>query len=111
MTVIDKRQLTDSVKVTRKGPKDSYGKAEDMEPIIVTYCRFDRRRTRTGTNNNATESKPGVIIIYPQHAPGVVVDDSWHEATVEDHTGTYKVSAWQPNYLHGRLFSYEVEVV
>ena len=63
MTVIDKRQLTDSVKVTRKGPKDSYGKAEDMEPIIVKHCRFDRRRTRTRTNNNATESKPGVIII------------------------------------------------
>ena len=40
----------------------------------------------------------------------VTVDDSWLGAVMNDGARDYLVIGYQPNYLNGRIFSYEVEV-
>ncbi|HEO7946183.1 TPA: capsid protein [Streptococcus agalactiae] len=108
--MIDKRLLTDSITVSKKGAIDDFGDVTYLEPITISDVRFDRNIGIVGTNNQKQRQKPSVVFIYPQFTK-VIVDDSWIDAKLSDGDRDYIVKGYQPNYLNGKLFSYEIEVV
>ena len=107
--MIDKRLLQDVVTVRKVEGKDNYGDIKYSEPLYIKPVRFDRSVVVTGTNNSKTRQKAGVVYIYPKFV-NVTVDDSWLGAVMNDGARDYLVIGYQPNYLNGRIFSYEVEV-
>ncbi|HEO7923641.1 TPA: capsid protein [Streptococcus agalactiae] len=108
--MIDKRLLTDSITVSKKGAIDDFGDVTYLEPITISDVRFDRNIGTVGTNNQKQRQKPSVVFIYPQLTK-VIVDDSWIDAKVSDGDRDCIVKGFQPNYLNGKLFSYEIEVI
>lgn len=108
--MIDKRMLTDTVKVSKKGTVNDFGDITYLEPVTLSDVRFDRNIGTVGTNNQKQRQKPSVIYVYPQFTK-VIVDDSWIDAKVNDGDRDYIVKGFQPNYLNGKLFSYEIEVI
>lgn len=107
--MIDKRLLQDVVTVRKVDGKDDYGDVTYSAPLDIKPVRFDRSVVVTGTNNSKSRQKAGVIYIYPKFA-NVTVDDSWLGTIVNDGARDYLVTGYQPNYLNGKIFSYEVEV-
>lgn len=108
--MIDKRLLQDVVTIRKVDSKDDFGDVRYSEPLDVRPVRFDRSVAVAGTNNSKTRQKVGVVYIYPKFA-NVTVDDSWLGAIVNDGKRDYLITGYQPNYLNGTIFSYEVEVV
>ncbi len=108
--MIDKRLLKDVVSVRKVAGKDDFGDAVQSDPLDIKPVRFDRSVAVRGTDNSKTRQKVGVIYIYPKFVD-VTVDDSWLGATVNDGAHDYIITGYQPNYLNGKIFSYEVEVV
>lgn len=108
--MIDKRLLTDSITVSKKGAIDDFGDVTYLEPITISNVRFDRNIGTVGTNNQKQRQKPSVVFIYAKFST-VIVDDSWIDAKVNDGTRDYIIKGYQPNYLNGKLFSYEIEVI
>ncbi|KAA9252972.1 capsid protein [Streptococcus anginosus] len=108
--MIDKRLLQDAVIVRKVSGKNDFGDIEYSDPLDVKPVRFDRSVSVIGTNNSKTRQKAGVIYIYPKFA-NVTVDDSWLGATVNDGARDYTITGYQPNYLNGKIFSYEIEVI
>lgn len=108
--MIDKRLLQDTITVKKLEGKDNYGDETYSTPMTVKPVRFDRSVSVVGTNNSKSRNKSGVIFIYPKFA-NVTVDDSWLNAIVNDNQRDYIVKGYQPNYLNGSIFSYEVEVI
>lgn len=108
--MIDKRLLQDVVKVRKLEGKDDLGDATYSNPFNIKPVRFDRSVAVTGTNNSKTRQKSGVVYIYPKFV-SVIVDDSWLGAIINDGARDYLVTGYQPNYLNGKIFSYEVEVI
>jgi len=107
--MIDKRLLQDVVTVRKVEGKDDYGDIKYSDPLDIKPVRFDRSVAVTGTNNSKIRQKAGTVYIYPKFA-SVTVDDSWLGAIVNDGARDYLVTGYQPNYLNGKIFSYEVEV-
>ena len=107
--MIDKRLLTDTISVRKVAGKNDYGDESYSDPLDIKPVRFDRSVAVTGANNYKTRQKVGVVYIYPKLA-SVTVDDSWLGAIVNDGARDYLVTGYQPNYLNGKIFSYEVEV-
>ncbi|OBY96744.1 putative minor capsid protein [Streptococcus dysgalactiae] len=107
--MIDKRLLQDVVTVSKVDGKDDFGDVTYSKPLDIKPVRFDRSVAVTGANNSKTRQKVGVVYIYPKFA-SVTVDDSWLGAIVNDGVRDYLVTGYQPNYLNGKIFSYEVEV-
>nr|DAX81190.1 MAG TPA: Minor capsid protein [Caudoviricetes sp.] len=108
--MIDKRLLQDTITVRKVADKNDFGDESYSDPLSVKPVRFDRSVSVVGTNNSKTRQKAGVIYIYPKFA-SVTVDDSWLGAIVNDGARDYTVTGYQPNYLNGKVFSYEVEVI
>lgn len=108
--MIDKRLLQDAITVRKVADKNDFGDESYSDPLSVKPVRFDRSVSVVGTNNSKTRQKAGVIYIYPKFA-SVTVDDSWLGAIVNDGARDYTVTGYQPNYLNGKVFSYEVEVI
>ncbi|HEO5305919.1 TPA: capsid protein [Streptococcus agalactiae] len=108
--MIDKRLLTDSITVSKIGTVNDFGDITYLESIVLSDVRFDRNIGTVGTNNQKQRQKPSVIYVYPQFTK-VIVDDSWIDAKVSDGDRDYIVKGYQPNYLNGKLFSYEIEVI
>lgn len=108
--MIDKRLLQDVVTVRKVEGKDDFGDVTYSEPLDIKSVRFDRSVAVAGTNNSKIRQKVGVVYIYPKFV-SVTVDDSWLGAIVNDGVRNYTVTGYQPNYLNGKLFSYEIEVV
>lgn len=107
--MIDKRLLQDVVTVRKVEGKDDFGDVTYSAPLDIKPVRFDRSVVVIGTNNSKTKQKAGVVYIYPKFA-NVTVDESWLGAIVNDRERDYLVTGYQPNYLNGKIFSYEVEV-
>ncbi|QKG73699.1 capsid protein [Streptococcus canis] len=107
--MIDKRLLQDVVTVRKVEDKDDFGDVTYSAPLDIKTVRFDRSVAVTGTNNSKTRQKVGTVYIFPKFA-GVTVDDSWLGAIVNDGARDYLVIGYEPNYLNGKIFSYEVEV-
>ncbi|HEM3171395.1 putative minor capsid protein [Streptococcus suis] len=107
--MIDKRLLQDVVTVRKVEGKDDFGDVTYSDTLDIKPVRFDRSVAVTGTNNSKTRQKVGTVYIYPKFA-SVTVDDSWLGAIVNDGVRDYLVTGYQPNYLNGNIFSYEVEV-
>lgn len=107
--MIDKRLLHDVVTVRKVEGKDDFGDVTYAAPLDIKPVRFDRSVAVVGTNNSKTRQKAGSIYIYPKFA-NVTVDDSWLGAIVNDGERDYLMTGYQPNYLNGKIFSYEVEV-
>ncbi|AFU88677.1 putative minor capsid protein [Streptococcus phage phiNJ2] len=108
--MIDKRFLQDVVKVRKVEGKDDFGDVTYSDPLDIKSVRFDRSVAVIGTNNSKTRQKVGVVYIYPKLA-NVTVDESWLGAIVNDGERDYLVIGYQPNYLNGKVFSYEIEVI
>ncbi|HEO7922202.1 TPA: capsid protein [Streptococcus agalactiae] len=108
--MIDKRLLTDSITVSKIGTVNDFGDITYLESIALSDVRFDRNIGTVGTNNQKLRQKPSVIYIYSQFTK-VIVDDSWIDAKVNDGDRDYIVKGFQPNYINGKLFSYEIEVI
>ncbi|MGT2866610.1 putative minor capsid protein [Streptococcus fryi] len=108
--MIDKRLLKDSVVVKKIATKDDFGDATMSEPLDVNPVRFDRSVAVRGSDNSKSRSKVGVIYIYPKFS-NVTVDDTWLGAIVNDGERDYTVVGYQTNFLNGKIFSYEVEVI
>lgn len=108
--MIDKRLLTDTVIVQKVQKENDFGDLTYSEPLAVKHVRFDRSSSVSGANNSKKKDRTGTIFIYPAIS-GVKVDNSWDEATVSDGANTYIVKSHEPNYLNGKIFSYEVEVI
>lgn len=112
--MIDKRLLEDSVTVEFINERDEWGKITYKDPVALDYVRFDRthRLVNGGVrDNNSTSENRGVIIVYPKFNDDVVVDDTWKNAKVIDDHGEYTIKEYQVNYLFGKVFSYELEVI
>lgn len=107
--MIDKRLLQDFITVRKVEGKDDFGDVTYSDPLDIKPVRFDRSVAVIGTNNSKTKQKVGVVYIYPKFA-NVTVDESWLGAIVNDRERDYLVTGYQPNYLNGKIFSYEVEV-
>lgn len=107
--MIDKRLLQDVVTIRKVEGKDDFGDVTYSDTLDIKSVRFDRSVAVTGTNNSKTRQKVGVVYIYPKFA-NVTVDDSWLGAIVNDGVRDYLVTGYQPNYLNGKIFSYELEV-
>lgn len=108
--MIDKRLLRDVVTVRKVADKNDFGDITYSKPLDVKPVRFDRSVAVQGSDNSKTRQKVGVIYVYPKFA-GVTVDDSWLGAKVNDGAREYTVTGYQPNFLNGKIFSYEVEVI
>ena len=108
--MIDKRLLTDVVSVRKVAGKNEFGDESYAEALEIKPVRFDRSVSITGVNNSKSRQKSGVIYIYPRFA-NVTIDDTWLGATVNDGSRDYIITGYQPNYLNGKIFSYEVEVI
>ncbi|HEM3698086.1 TPA: capsid protein [Streptococcus suis] len=108
--MIDKRLLQDVVTVRKVEGKDDFGDVTYSAPLDIKPVRFDRSVAVIGINNSKTKQKAGVVYIYPKFA-NVTVDDSWLGAKVNDGMRDYLVTGYQPNYLNGKIFSYEIEVI
>lgn len=108
--MIDKRLLTDAISVRKVADKNDFGDESYSDPLDIKPVRFDRSVSVTGANNSKTRQKVGVIYIYPKFA-NVTVDDSWLGAIVNDGARDYVVTGYQPNFLNGKIFSYEIEVI
>ena len=108
--MIDKRLLTDVVSVRKVAGENEFGDESYAEALEIKPVRFDRSVSVTGVNNSKSRQKSGVIYIYPKFA-SVTVDDSWLGATVNDGARDYVVTGYQPNFLNGKIFSYEIEVI
>lgn len=113
--LIDKRLLKDKITVKIVAKKDDFGDETYSDPIVVNSVRFDRSTTVSGSrstkyNNSKVRQKPGVIYIYPSIS-NVMVEDTWHEAIVNDGKRDYTITGYQPNYIDGEIFSFEVEVI
>ncbi|AME09666.1 hypothetical protein AXE85_05630 [Gemella sp. oral taxon 928] len=112
--MIDKRLLTDTIKVSLVNEKDKWGKASYAPFFEVKYVRFDRssidKSTNTQNLTNITRNKSGTIFIYLKFAD-VKVDDSWLQAKIIDKHGEYKVISFEVNYLGKKVFSYELSVI
>ena len=108
--MIDKRLLQDAITVRKVADKNDFGDESYSDPLSVKPVRFDRSVSVVGTNNSKMRQKEGVIYIYPKFA-SVTVDDGWLGAIVNDGARDYTVTGYQPNYLNGKVFSYEVEVI
>ena len=108
--MIDKRLLQDAVIVRLVAGKDDFGDVSYSEPLDVESVRFDRSVVVSGGDNSKTRQKSSVLYVYSKFANGTV-DDSWLGAKVDDGEREYTVTGIQPNYLNGKIFSYEVEVI
>ncbi|HEM3505249.1 UNVERIFIED_CONTAM: putative minor capsid protein [Streptococcus suis] len=108
--MIDKRLLQDVVTVRKVEGKDDFGDVSYSDTLDVKPVRFDRSVVVAGSDNSKTRRKVGVIYVYPRFAD-VTVDDSWLGAKVNDGMRDYLVTGYQPNYLNGKIFSYEIEVI
>lgn len=108
--MIDKRLLQDAITVRKVADKNDFGDESYSDPLSVKPVRFDRSVSVVGTNNSKTRQKAGVIYIYPKFA-NVTVDDSWLGVIVNDGVRDYTITGYQPNYLNGKVFSYEIEVI
>lgn len=113
--MIDKRLLKDKITLKKIAEKDDFGDETYSEPIMVDLVRFDRSIAVSGSrsakyNNSKVRQKAGVIYIYPSISK-VMVDDTWLEAVVNDGERDYTVTGYQPNYINGKPFSFEVEVI
>ncbi|HFI0945170.1 TPA: putative minor capsid protein [Streptococcus suis] len=108
--MIDKRLLQDVVSVRLKEGENDFGDVEYQEPFEVKPVRFDRSIGVMGSNNSKTRNKVGTIFVFPKHT-NVTVDDSWLGAIVNDGARDYLVTGYQPNFLNGKVFSFEVEVI
>lgn len=108
--MIDKRLLTDTIKVSKVNGLDDFGAKSFDAPITITPVRFDRSVRSVGSNNSKQRDKSGTIFIYPKYL-SVVVDDSWIDAKVNDGFKDYIIKGYQPNSLNGKIFSYEIEVI
>lgn len=108
--MIDKRLLRDRILVKKTEVVGDFGEVRDYESLDVGPVRFDRSITVSGTDNSKSQDKVGVIYIYPKFVD-VDVDDSWLGARIIDGYGIYTVTGYRPNYLNGKVFSYEVEVI
>lgn len=110
--MIDKRLLDETVTVELKDVEntDVYGKTPYKQPLTLKFCRLDHSSGDNGTGNNRTRNKLSVLIFYPRYTPATVTDE-WIDARVTDSDGnTYTVERWLSNKLHGRVFSYELEL-
>lgn len=108
--MIDKRLLQDTINVRKVQEKNDFGDLAYSAPFTVKSVRFDRNISDKGVNNSKSRDKTGTIFIYPSISK-VDVDKSWLEATINDGSCNYIVKSIQPNYLNGKLFSYEIGVV
>lgn len=108
--MIDKRLLKDVISVRKVAGRNDFGDVSYSDALDIKPVRFDRSVSVTGTNNSKTREKAGVIYIYPKFA-NVTVDDSWLGAIVNDGARDYTITGYQPNYLNGKVFSYEIEVI
>ena len=108
--MIDKRLLKDAISVRKVAGRNDFGDVSYSDSLDIKLVRFDRSVSVTGTNNSKTRQKAGVIYIYPKFA-NVTVDDSWLGAIVNDGARDYTITGYQPNYLNGKVFSYEIEVI
>lgn len=108
--MIDKRLLQDVVTVRKVEGKNDFGDVTYSDPLDIKPVRFDRSVAVIGTDNSKTRQKVGKVFIYPRFVD-VTVDDSWLGALVNDGGRDYLVIGYQPNYLNGKIFSYEIEVI
>lgn len=113
--MIDKRLLKDKITVKKIAKKNDFGDETYSEPIVIDSVRFDRSIAVSGSrsakyNNSKVRQKSGVIYIYPSIS-NVLVNDTWLEAIVNDGERDYTVTGYQPNYINGKPFSFEVEVI
>ncbi len=108
--MIDKRLLQDAVIVRKVAGRNDFGDVSYSDALDIKPVRFDRSVSVTGTNNSKTKEKAGVIYVYPKFA-NVTVDDSWLGAIANDGVRDYTITGYQPNFLNGKIFSYEIEVI
>lgn len=108
--MIDKRLLQDVVTVRKVEGKNDFGDVTYSDPLDIKPVRFDRSVAVIGTDNSKTRQKVGKVFIYPRFVD-VTVNDSWLGALVNDGGRDYLVIGYQPNYLNGKIFSYEIEVI
>ena len=108
--MIDKRLLQDTISVQKVQNTDDFGDLTYSESLTVQSVRFDRGVSITGADNSKSKDKTGTIFIYPSVSK-VNVDKTWLEAVVSDGNSDYIVKSIQPNYLNGKLFSYEIGVI
>ena len=108
--MIDKRLLQDTINVQKVQEKNDFGDLTYSEPLTVKSVRFDRYVSIKGVDNSKTKDKTGTVFIYPSISK-VNVDDAWLEAIISDGSRDYIVKSIQPNYLNGKLFSYEIGVI
>ena len=98
--MIDKRLLKDKITVKKIAEKNDFGDETYSEPIVVDSVY----------NNSKVRQKAGVIYIYPSIS-NVMVEDTWLEAIVNDGERDYTITGYQPNFVNGKPFSFEVEVI
>lgn len=108
--MIDKRLLQDAVIVRKVAGRNDFGDVSYSDALDIKPVKFDRSVSVTGTNNSKTKEKAGVIYVYPKFA-NVTVDDSWLGAIANDGVRDYTITGYQPNFLNGKIFSYEIEVI
>lgn len=102
--------MKDAITVRKVAGKNDFGDESYSDPLDIKPVRFDRSVSVMGTENSKTRQKVGVVYIYPKFVE-VTVDDSWLGAITNDGDRDYKITGYQPYYLNGKIFSYEVEVI
>lgn len=111
--MIDKRMLVDTVTIKKlTGEKDVWGKVTYDEPTTLKPVRFDRQFNVSGSTNNRSESKPGVLFVYPKYCP-VDLDESFENGVINDGKRDYKIRSVIPVYYprQNKVFCYEIEVI
>ncbi|MGU7914355.1 putative minor capsid protein [Streptococcus suis] len=110
--MIDKRTLVDSVSISKPIGKDQWGNVEFDIPLFLSPVKFDRNYENTGSGNRRSESKPSVVLVYPQFCP-VELDRTFLGGKVTCDGIDYIVQKLIPQYhpFQKKILCYEVEVI
>ncbi|MEX2784448.1 putative minor capsid protein [Streptococcus sp. H49] len=113
MIGVDKRLLTNTVTIRKStGEKDGWGKVTYDSPVTLSPVRFDRQVAVQGAANNRSQSKSGVLFVYPKYCP-ITLDDTYLNAVVNDGIRNYRITGITlVTYPHvNKIFCYEIEVI
>lgn len=110
--MIDKRLLTDSVTIQKVTDRDTYGKATYDPAIELSPVKFDRNFSHQGTGSHRSESKPSVLLVYPQFTP-VTLDKSYNGGKMicDGEEFIIRQVIPQKHPFTKKVLCYEIEVV
>lgn len=106
--------LTHTVSIEKQLDTNKWGDPVYDTPIQLSNVRFEHDVTLTGSGNSKTETKGGVVFVFPYIQDSVQFDKSWVDARITDSQGDQfivKSVVTNKQDTTDDVYSWELEVV